>query len=106
MGTELGGPLNTGLPAARDWLLAIELASDVVIRDVRLEIGVGGTLVLGNGTPVGKGMALVPKGRARAGAGVGLEVVEGGKTLFVDENELEREWGGRKSSGRAVAWYW
>lgn len=61
MGTEVGGPLKPGLPAARDRLLAIALASDVVIRDVRLDIGVGGTLVLGNGTPVGKGMALVPK---------------------------------------------
>lgn len=58
MGTELGGPLI--LPEARERLLAIALASDVVIRDVRLDMGVGGTLLEGNGTPVGKGMALVP----------------------------------------------
>lgn len=58
------------------------------MRDVRLDAGVGGT-VLGIIGP-----AIVEGGRARAEEGVGLDVRddEGKTLLFVDENELEREW--------------
>lgn len=91
MGTELGGPLPMiPLPLL---FAAMELAREVVMRDIRRDVGVAGTTGKGTCEWDGEGACVVdwPRLRARPGGGVGLDVIEDGKALFVDENELERE---------------